>query len=112
MKGQHIYSLITKWRAIPDKTPTTIDTSMDAICGKTTGSIRIDSVHIGSSPYRFSLNNQGYQAATLFSNVPYGANILLAKDNFGCTTSQSVEVKYTRKKQCRKFPDGCFLILH
>jgi gliding motility-associated-like protein len=72
-------------------------TSMDAICGKTTGSIRIDSVHNGSSPYRFSLNNQGYQAATLFSNVPYGANILLAKDNFGCTTSQSVEVKYTRQ---------------
>ena len=72
-------------------------TSLDAVCGKTTGSIRLDSIHNGSAPYLFSLNNHAYQKAALFSDVPYGINTLLVKDNSGCTTSQFVEVKYIKQ---------------
>ena len=79
-------------------------TSIDAVCGKTTGSIQIDSVHGGGSPYVFSLNNNGFQPATFFSSAPSGPNTLLAKDNFGCTISQPVELKYIRQYNINILP--------
>ena len=69
----------------------------DAICGKTVGSLIIDSVGGESSPYVFSLNSQDYQTATSFSNVPYGTHTLTAKDNFGCQSSEAIDIKFIKQ---------------
>jgi gliding motility-associated-like protein len=65
-------------------------TKKDAYCGLPAGTLIIDSVRKGSGPFSFSINNAPFSKQTNYTNIPPGSNIIIVKDNFGCTLKESL----------------------
>jgi gliding motility-associated-like protein len=65
--------------------------SVSTSCGQSNGQASITTSG-GANPVQYSINNQSFQAATVFSGLQSGAYTLVARDSAGCTVSQSVSV--------------------
>jgi gliding motility-associated-like protein len=60
-------------------------TKQDAYCGLLTGTITIDSVKSGTSPFTFSLGNGPFNSQNTLTNLLPGPGTITVKDNYGCT---------------------------
>jgi hypothetical protein len=64
-------------------------------CTERDGTITIQSVGGGTSPYSYSLDNSTFQTTAAFASLPDGTYSVYIKDNVGCTVIQSVTLTST-----------------
>ncbi|OQP64454.1 hypothetical protein A3860_21025 [Niastella vici] len=67
-------------------------TQKDAYCGLPGGTINIDSVKNGSSPYTYSLGGAPFGQQTGFTNITPGPNTISVKDNYGCLLQEPLTI--------------------
>lgn len=60
-------------------------TKKDAYCGLQTGTITIDSVKSGTSPFTFSVDNGPFNSQHALTDLLPGPGAITVKDNYGCT---------------------------
>ncbi|MEO8710622.1 MAG: gliding motility-associated C-terminal domain-containing protein [Parafilimonas sp.] len=72
-----------------------IFTKTDALCGSLYGSINFDSVEQGAAPFQYSVNGSGYTSNKLFDKIPVGTTILLTKDAFNCSVTDTTIIQNT-----------------
>ncbi|MBS1486659.1 MAG: gliding motility-associated C-terminal domain-containing protein, partial [Bacteroidetes bacterium] len=86
-------------------------TKTDASCAANDGSIVVNSVSGGASPYMYSINNgTTYQASTSFTGLAVGTYNLIAKDNNGCL-STVIAIVVSKPGSCGGTNCGVFTIL-
>ncbi|MBS1489188.1 MAG: gliding motility-associated C-terminal domain-containing protein, partial [Bacteroidetes bacterium] len=86
-------------------------TKTDASCAANDGSIIVNSVSGGASPYSYSINNGvTFQASTSFTSLAVGTYNLVAKDNNGCL-STAIAIVVSKPGSCGGTNCGVFTIL-
>jgi hypothetical protein len=86
-------------------------TKTDASCAANDGSVVVNSVSGGSSPYMYSINNGvTYQASGTFTNLAVATYNLIVKDNNGCL-STPVAIVVSKPGSCGGTNCGAFTIL-
>jgi gliding motility-associated-like protein len=70
-----------------------------ASCKLADGSIVIQGVENGSLPFQYSMNSGTYSASTVFSGLVPGKYFIQAKDRYGCSYGDSVEVVASQPPQ-------------
>ncbi len=66
----------------------------DAVCGAITGNILVDSAKNGSAPYTYAIDAGAYGINTVFPGITPGAHALKVNDAYGCSYSDSFNIKY------------------
>jgi gliding motility-associated-like protein len=66
-------------------------TSVSTSCGQPNGQATL-TISGGTSPVQFSIDNAAFQASSAFTDLQAGNHTLIARDNDGCSISQSVRV--------------------
>lgn len=67
-------------------------TKIDAYCGLPAGTIIIDSIKNGSSPYTYALGGAPFSQQTTFTNITPGPNTISVKDNYGCLLQEPLTI--------------------
>jgi gliding motility-associated-like protein len=67
-------------------------TKKDAYCGLPGGTIIIDSIKNGVSPYTYALGNSPFGQQTTFTNIAPGPHTLTVKDNYGCLLKEPLTI--------------------
>ena len=76
--------------------PSAVNTTIqNAVCGKLTGSINVNSVQGGSVPLSYSIDGSTYTFIKTFQGIQAGNHILNVKDSFNCIYSEPFGVLYT-----------------
>ncbi|MBK8624916.1 MAG: hypothetical protein IPN86_04965 [Saprospiraceae bacterium] len=67
-------------------------TTTNTNCGTSNGSIKIDSVSGGISPFEFSINGSSFTTNTLYSSLSARSYDIIVKDATGCTFTKVINV--------------------
>jgi gliding motility-associated-like protein len=65
----------------------------NVLCELDSGSVKIDSILNGVSPYSYSFNNSGFSSILTYTNLSQGVYVVAVKDRFGCAYTQTVAVQ-------------------
>lgn len=87
-----------------------IATLTDESCGQANGSIKINSVSGGTSPYTYSIDGGPYSASTTYGSKAAGSYTISVKDNLGCTFDKVFDLNNTPPPSSVDFttvPSGC-----
>ncbi|QHL87503.1 T9SS type B sorting domain-containing protein [Nibribacter ruber] len=61
-------------------------------CGRSNGQVSVAQVTGGTGPYTYSLNGGNFQTSNIFTGLPAGSFLLMAKDANGCISSNTITI--------------------
>ncbi|MES2513854.1 MAG: gliding motility-associated C-terminal domain-containing protein [Bacteroidota bacterium] len=67
-------------------------TVKNVLCEADSGSVQINNITNGISPYVYSFDNSGFSSATNYGNLSQGTYLVAVKDNNGCVYTQTISI--------------------